>query len=135
MQAKMRRNLRGPFQAQDLHDGAWRLSRTDLKLDVFLRGVDSRAGDTLRLCAISDIDIEWREAAVDLWLISASRRHSIQAQSAVVHEPLERLYDALPLAKFDAKAQHFWRRVFRLVRIPGGRFLLGVLARRSRGRH
>ena len=40
-----------------------------------------------------------------------------------------------PLAGLDEKARRFWRRVFRLVRIPGGRHLLGVLARRSRGRH
>jgi hypothetical protein len=41
----------------------------------------------------------------------------------------------LPLVSFDDKARRFWRRVFRLVRIPGGRHLLGVLARRNRDRH
>ena len=30
-----------------------------------------------------------------------------------------------------SRARRFWRRVFRLVRIPGGRYLLGVLARRT----
>jgi hypothetical protein len=36
------------------------------------------------------------------------------------------------LADFDARARRFWRRVFVLVRIPGGRRLLGMLARASR---
>jgi hypothetical protein len=56
-------------------------------------------------------------------------------QSAIVHQPLARLYDGLPLAEFDSKTRRFWGRVFTLVRIPGGRHLLGVLARRSRGPH
>jgi hypothetical protein len=29
--------------------------------------------------------------------------------------------------------RRFWRRVFRVVRIPGGRLLLGWLSRRTRG--
>jgi hypothetical protein len=54
-------------------------------------------------------------------------------RGAIVHEPLPKLYAELPLAGFDERARRFWRRVFRLVRIPGGRHLLGVLARRPRG--
>jgi hypothetical protein len=38
----------------------------------------------------------------------------------------------LPLASIDADARRFWRRVFRLVRIPGGRYLLKVLTRARR---
>ncbi len=38
------------------------------------------------------------------------------------------LYDSLPLVKFDADARRFWRRVFGLVRIPGGRYLLKFLS-------
>ena len=30
-------------------------------------------------------------------------------------------------SSIDADARRFWRRVFRLVRIPGGRYLLKVL--------
>ena len=55
-----------------------------------------------------------------------------QAKSAIVHEPLPFLYEALPLASVDAKHRRFWRSIFRIVRIPGGRYLLGVLARRRR---
>jgi hypothetical protein len=39
------------------------------------------------------------------------------------------LYESLPLVSIDANARRFWRRVFRLVRIPGGRFLLKLLTR------
>jgi hypothetical protein len=44
-----------------------------------------------------------------------------------VHEPLQDLYEGLPLASIDADARRFWRRVFRLVRLPGGRYLLRLL--------
>ncbi len=55
------------------------------------------------------------------------------SESVFIHEPKTRLYDSLPLARFDAAAQRFWKRVFRLIRIPGGRLLLGAIARRRRG--
>ena len=41
--------------------------------------------------------------------------------------------DILPLAQFDQKAKRFWGRVFRLMRIPGGRYLLRFLARSDIG--
>ena len=78
-----------------------------------------------------DIDIEWQAEDVVLTMTSGGRTRSINARSALVHEPLAHLYDALPLAAVDEKMRGFWRRVFRLIRIPGGRYLLGVLARRS----
>jgi hypothetical protein len=67
-------------------------------------------------------------------MTSAEQPRTVKARSAIVHEPLAHLYDAFPLAGLDAKARRFWRRVFRLVRIPGGRYLLGVLAHRTRDR-
>ena len=63
--------------------------------------------------------------------MSDERVASVEAASAIVHEPLEHLYERLPLVSIDADARRFWRRVFRLVRIPGGRYLLKVL--RARG--
>jgi hypothetical protein len=135
MKPKMRRNLPGTFLTRDLSAGAWRLSRSQpAPIEVFLRVADADAAQAFRLPTVSDIDIEWRAETVVLTLTSAARRRTIKALSAVVHEPLMHLYAALPLASFDDKARRFWRRVFRLVRIPGGRYLLGVLARRTRGR-
>ena len=136
MKPKMRRNLPGTFMTQELGDGAWRLSRSDATpMDVFLRGAESAAAEALRSPPVRDIVIEWRAETVVLTMTSAEQPRIIEAQSATVHEPLARLYEALPLVSFDANARRFWNRVFRLVRIPGGRYLLGALARRSRHRH
>jgi hypothetical protein len=136
MNPKMRCHLPGTFLTRDLSGGAWRLSRSvPQPIDVILRGAESGAAEVFRALKVSDIDIEWGAEAAVLTLTAAERRRSIRTQSAIVHEPLPRLYEALPLVRFDDKARRFWRRVFRLVRIPGGRHLLGVLARRTRDRH
>jgi hypothetical protein len=136
MNPKMRCHLPGTFLMRDLGGGAWRLSRSAPQpIDVILRGAESGAAEVFRALEVSDIDIEWGSEAAVLTLTTAERRRSIRTQSAIVHEPLPRLYEALPLVRFDDKARRFWRRVFRLVRIPGGRHLLGVLARRTRDRH
>ena len=133
MYPKMRRNLGGMFSARKLGPGAWQLARTEpAPADVFLRQVESGAADVFASPGLSDIDIEWQADAVLLTVTAAERRRSFTAQSAIVHEPLGRLYEALPLLSLDAKARRFWRRVFRLVRLPGGRHLLGLLARRTR---
>lgn len=136
MKPKMRRNLPGTFLTRDLGVGAWRLSRSEpAPIEVFLRGAEPQAAEVFRSSTVFDLDIEWCAQAVVLTMTSAARRRTIKVQSAIVHEPLAHLYEALPLISLDEKARRFWRRVFRLVRIPGGRFLLGVLARRSRERH
>jgi hypothetical protein len=135
MKPNMRRHLPGTFHTQVLGTGAWRLSRSEPgPIDVFLRGADPDAAEALRLPTPADVEIEWRPGMAVLCVTSAARRRVFKVQSAIVHEPLAQLYDALPLKSFDAEASSFWRRVFALVRIPGGRYLLGVLARRSRGR-
>jgi hypothetical protein len=135
MKPSMRRNLPGTFLAQDLEQGAWRLSRREpLPIEVFARGADFRAAEAFRPSTVRDVDIAWRDEAVVLTVTSAGRRESIDVRSAIVHEPLGRLYETLPLVSLDEKARRFWRRVFRLVRIPGGRRLLGLLARRARAR-
>jgi hypothetical protein len=135
MKPKMRRKLPGTFLTRDLGEGAWRLSRGEAApLDVFLRGAKFGAAEELRPPFVRDIDIEWRAETVVLTMTSAEQRSTVEAQSAIVHEPLAGLYEALPLVSLDAKARRFWRRVFRLVRIPGGRYLLGALARRARDR-
>jgi hypothetical protein len=132
MNAKMRRNLPGPFAARNLGVGSWRLACGHLKpVDVILRGAPSEAEEALSAFEAADLDIEWHAETVVLTMTSAGRQRSINARSALIHEPLAQLYDALPLAAVDEKMRRFWRRVFRLIRIPGGRYLLGVLARRS----
>ena len=136
MKPNMRRHLPGRFLPREIKEGAWRLSRSGAEpIDVFLQGADPRTAEVLRAPHVADIDIEWHAGAAVLSMTSAGRRRSIQTHSAIVHEPLARLYEALPLAALDAKARRFWRRVFRLVRMPGGRYLLLAMARRNRARH
>jgi hypothetical protein len=133
MKPNMRRNLPGSFLPHEIKEGAWRLSRSGAEsIEVFLKGADPRSAEALRAPKVADIDIEWQPGAVALTMTSAGRRRSIQTHSAIVHEPLAQLYETLPLAVLDAKAQAFWRRVFLLVRMPGGRYLLLAMARRNR---
>ena len=133
MKPKMRRNLSGTFVARELDRGAWRLSRSEPPpIDILLRGAESGAADAFRPAAVAALELEWQHGTVVLTMTSAQRRIRINSGSAILHEPLGSLYDVLPLAAFDSKARRFWSRVFRLVRIPGGRYLLGLLARRSR---
>jgi len=136
MKPKMRRHLPGKFLARRLGDGAWSLARGGAApADIFLQGAQSRTASVLQSADLADIDIDWHETAVELTVTAAGRRTTVEGRSAIVHEPLARLYETLPLAALDAKARRFWRRIFWLVRIPGGRRLLGALARRSRARH
>lgn len=136
MKQNMRRNFRGTFVARDLSQRAWRLSRREpAPIDILLQGAKSGAADSTRPSAVSDIELEWRDGVVIMSMTSAQRRISIKMRSAIVHEPLAQLYDVLPLAGFDSSARRFWRWVFPLVRVPGGRYLLGLLARHTRRRH
>jgi hypothetical protein len=136
MKQNMRCNLPGTFLARQLGSGAWQLSRAGSPpLEVRVRGSDPAAADAFQRVHVEDVSIEWRPDAAVLRVTSEGRQLTLKMRSALVHEPLAQLYQALPLAGFDAKARRFWRRVFRLVRVPGGRFLLGILARRSRDRH
>ena len=131
MQPNMRRNLPGTFLTRNLGEGTWRLSRSEpTPVDVFVRGADSGVAEVLRPLDVRDIGIEWRAQTAVLTVTSAGQISTVETQSAIVHEPLAHLYEALPLAGFDAKARRFWRRVFRLIRIPGGRYLLRLVARR-----
>jgi hypothetical protein len=129
----MRCNLPGTFLTRNLGQGRWLLSRGEPEpVEVLVLGAAPPAASSPAL-EVSDIDIEWRADSVWLRFISEGRPIAVQAQGAIVHEPLPRLYAALPLARLEEPGRRFWRRVFRLVRIPGGRYLLGFLARRTRG--
>ena len=134
MLPKLRRNFSGAFLARDRGNGAWQLARpAPHEINVFLRDAEHSAERSFATGPIIDLGIEWHDEKVLLTFMSGQRVASVEAVSAIVHEPLERLYERLPMVSIDADARRFWRRVFRLVRIPGGRYLLKVLAR-SRGR-
>jgi hypothetical protein len=130
MGPKMRRNFSGAFLAQDRGNGAWQLTRAaPHEMDVFLREAERGAARAFGMVPIVEFGIEWHEGTVLLTFMAGDRVGTVEAATAIVHEPLGRLYESLPLVSIDADARRFWRRVFRLVRLPGGRYLLKVLTR------
>jgi hypothetical protein len=134
MSPKMRRNFSGAFMPQDRGNGAWQLTRAaPHDMDVFLRDAEHGAARAFGRTPIVDLGIEWHADRALLTFMSGDRVATVEAASAIVHEPLGHLYESLPLVSIDADARRFWRRIFGLVRIPGGRFLLKVL-RPSGGR-
>jgi len=134
MATKMRRNFSGSARARQANPGAWRVDcGAPHEAQIIVRGADSRAAAAFS-ATLSDVGIEWQTRGVLLTMMSAGRVATVEAAAAIVHEPLPKLYAVLPLADFDHRARRFWRRVFLLVRIPGGRSLLGLLAHLSRKR-
>jgi hypothetical protein len=128
MSPKMRRNFSGAFMPQDRGNGAWQLTRAaPHDMEVFLRDAEQGAARAFGRTPIVDLGIEWHADTALLTFMSGDRVATVEAATAIVHEPLGHLYESLPLVSIDADARRFWRRVFRLVRIPGGRFLLKVL--------
>ena len=133
MSVTLRRNFSGAFQPKPLSDGAWQLSRrAPHEIEVILRGAEHGAAQAFGSVPIVDLGIAWHAENVSVTFMSGERTASVSAASAIVHEPLDRLYESLPLVSIDADARRFWRRVFRLVRIPGGRYLLKVWTRSRR---
>jgi hypothetical protein len=133
MSPKMRRNYSGAFLAQDSGGGTWRLDRAAPQTRIFLRDAEAGAAKAFGTAPIVDLGIEWQADGALLTFMSGNRVASVQATTAIVHEPLGQLYESLPLANIDANARRFWRRVFRLVRLPGGRYLLKLVTRVGRG--
>jgi hypothetical protein len=130
MAPNMRRNFAGAFAAHDRGSGTWQLARAaPHALSVFLRETERGAARAFGAAPIVELGIEWHENRALLTFMSGDKVASVEAASAIVHEPLQHLYESLPLVSMDANARRFWRRVFRLVRIPGGRFLLKLLTR------
>src|SRR5271165_827017 len=133
MSAKKRRNFSGAFLPQDCGNGAWRLSRAlPHEIDVFLQGAERGAAKGFGAAPVLDLCIEWNTGSALLRFLTGDNVATVAAASAIVHEPLAHLYASLPLVRFDAGARRFWRRVFLLVRIPGGRYLLKLLTRSSK---
>jgi hypothetical protein len=100
---------------------------------VYLRAAERGAAQSFGASPLIDLGIEWHDEKALLTFIAGGKVASVAAASAIVHEPLSSLYEGLPLAGLDARARRFWRRVFALVRLPGGRFLLKLLTRFGKG--
>ena len=142
-----RQTVAGPLTARHLGAGVWHLTTDAAGLgaagsgaagpgvaggsEVFLHGLDAEASELLQREPIAKLRLEWRTDRVTVVVHGSAGVRHLSAMSATVHESQPRLYEMLPLAVFDSQAQQFWRRVFRLMRIPGGRFLLKFIARRE----
>jgi hypothetical protein len=99
-------------------------------VEITLLGAD--LDDRLVAHGAEQVTIDWLASSATVELTSGSDLFRVDAGTVLVHEPLPTLYRALPLATFDSRARRFWQRVFLLARLPGGRMLLRVLARRAR---
>ena len=130
MSEKLRRNYSGAFLVQSRGDAAWQLFRAaPHEMTVFLRDAEQGAAQAFGVGPILELGIEWQGEKALLTFLAGDKVASVAAASVIVHEPLANLYECLPLASIDADARRFWHRVFRLVRIPGGRYLLKLLTR------
>jgi hypothetical protein len=132
MSRNVERTISERLSARALGPGSWQLSGAAAGgIEIILRGVEPDAGLALKDVQATGATIAWQSDGGILTLAIAGGTRRIRARTIILHEPRARLYDALPLVTLDAAAKRFWRRVFWLVRIPGGRRLLGLVARRS----
>jgi hypothetical protein len=125
------RTLDGRFVASKLRSGALHLATGEVAgPEIVLTGTDASAAAMLAGSSFNQVTVDWRDGGVRIILASPKGSRVLSARNAVIHEPLTRLYESLPLATFDEAARRFWGRIFRLMRIPGGRYLLKLIARR-----
>ncbi len=132
-----RHTLRGRLRFENLGRGNWRVTNlVEPHERLFLHELDLKSvlgSSGLGVDECSELSISWSpDGAIHIVLRGQGDPLELRAANAFVHEPRERLYEGLKLPGYGAPARRFWSRVFMLVRIPGGRLLLGWIARRSR---
>jgi hypothetical protein len=132
---KMKRHaVAGNFVGRPLGPGAWQLTTGATGgPEIYVVGAEPNSAITLRGTTFTAVSCEWHSSGAVLTLTSSAGVKYLKARNATIHEPLIGLYERLPLVGFDDAARRFWRRLFRFVRVPGGRHLLGFIARRVRG--
>jgi hypothetical protein len=128
------RTLTGAFRATHLGADAWQLTAgAPGSAEIYLTGVDGDAFAALDGAAPSAVCIAWSAAGAVVTLIAPGTSTRFRSRVATIHELRPQLYQGLPLVVLDDKARRFWRRVFRIARIPGGRRLLRWIAQRTGG--
>ncbi len=118
--------------------GLWRVTAPERPgLLVYLRPVASaalrapRTGQAGEFAAFDRLAIDWsQEPDPTVTLGRDGRSLVVPASLMTLHEPIETLYELLPLATFDRAARRFWWRVFLIMQWPGGGRLLSLIARR-----
>jgi hypothetical protein len=135
MSKNVERTITATLMARELPGGNWQLSSGNAGgVDIILCGTDPEARAALTGLRASEARVAWHADGAAVTLITTGGIRQIRARTVILHEPQALLYEGLPLVRLDEAARRFWRRVFWLVRIPGGRRLLGLVARRSGGR-
>lgn len=134
MNTKTERTLTGAFRAAHLGADAWKLTTgAPGSAEIHLSGVDDDAFAALEGAAPNAVRIAWSAAGAVVTLIAPRTSAQFRSRTATIHEPRPQLYQGLPLVVLDDKARRFWRRIFRIARIPGGRRLLRWIAQRTGG--
>ena len=134
MSTRMERTLTGAFRATHLAADTWRLTTgVEGAAEIYLSGVDRDAFASLHAAAPRAVTLAWSVAGAAVTLISPGASTHFRSRTATIHEPRPLIYRGLPLVVLDSAAKRFWRRVFFLARMPGGRRLLRWIAQRRRG--
>ena len=122
--------MSAPFDIEDCGNGLWCLRRRQPRVvAVYLRGFAPPA----QLAQCTAMRIDWPDGSdVVVSIVLPSQIVTTRAAAAFAHEPRDELYGALALPAFGPAAQRFWRTIFAVVRLPGGRLLLSWLAGRGR---
>jgi len=122
--------LAAPLRLRPGPGGGWCLQGAGVQAtQVYLRGFEPPAG----LADSRVVTVEWPPGGGALITCSGPAGSlAVPAASAFAHTACDGLYAALPLARFDARQQRFWRRVFLVVRLPGARRILRWVAERAR---
>ncbi len=126
--------LPGSFDMKVLPGGVLQLLATDPPgWALTLRGADLRQPGEVAAgtgACTSGASVVWRDEGAHITLGQVDHAVAFDAAVALLHEPILGLYARLPLARYDARARRFWARVMLIVRMPGGAWLIGCLARR-----
>jgi len=133
MSTSTERTLTGTFRATHLAADTWRLTTGAAgSAEIYLFGVDRDAFAELDGSTPSTVTVAWSAAGTSVTLISQGASRQFKARAAAIHELRPQLYRGLPLVVLDDAAKRFWRRVFFIARLPGGRRLLRWIAQRTR---
>jgi len=131
----LQRSLSGQFQVKVLGPDTWCVTNQGAPgQSLLLRRIETT--DLLQTPAVAQrISVTWHGSApVSVAFTRDEQTVTVVAGAVFLNEPAGPVYAGLPLPAFTSSMRRFWRRVFRLVRIPGGRWVVGWLSRRRRGR-
>ncbi len=125
MKSSEPRTIAGPFTVQDLGHGAWLLtSVAPAAAEIYMQLAHAAAAQLANAPSAATLGLAWRPDGAEVTLAGTFGVRRLDVRTAIVHESRNQLYRSLPVADFDLHARRFWTRIFRVMRFPGGRYLL-----------